>query len=207
MSYQINKPSGYSSKDCDAGLPVSGRTSPTGEYEIIKVNADGSVCTTNLAPIDTSSAYLGINPTYLSLTPGAPTTNTFLGYASVTANNITAGVYRINPTFVYQGSPGGGISFVLYKDTTALGVYVSALPFGNAFAPALGDIQTGLCAYWHNTTSQAFGTNLQIAYNRNNSIDVYLDAGIYYMAIITDGAVVITNTNGRYGHYEFTKIS
>lgn len=38
-----NKASGYTSKQCDAGIPISGRTNDTGIYEIVKVTTEGEI--------------------------------------------------------------------------------------------------------------------------------------------------------------------
>ena len=200
-----NKPSGATAKQCDAGLPISGRTSSTGVYEVLKLNVDGSVPTSS--PISATSAYLGINAVPLVLPPGAPPANTFIGFAPVfAAQTIAAGLYRINPTFIWDGAAGGGISFVLTKSGLAMGNYITTLPPFNAFAPTLTDVANGFCGYWHNTGTQILGGNMMIAYNRSQSLDIYLDAGVYNMGLITDGAVVFNGPGGFFGFYEFTKL-
>jgi hypothetical protein len=200
-----NKPSGYQSVQCDAGIPVSGRTSDTGSYQILKLNADGGLA--GLPTYINTIADIGNNPVSIPLSIGTPPSNTFLGSGNACASQITEGVYRLNPTFLYEGGAGGGISIILYQVATPLDAYISLLPPFNAFNPNLGNLQYGLYGYWHNSTSQSLGNTVQISYNRSNTYEVYLTQGLYKFAIVTDGAVVINNTLGYFGWYEFLKIT
>lgn len=198
----INKPSGTQGKDCDPGLPVSGRTS-TGVYQILKVNTDGTI-PPGTVPL-TTAPYTVNSFSAVGVPPGTPPANTFIG-TTATFSIGTSGQYKINPTFTFDGT-GGGINFVLYSVTSNLGTYISTLPPFNAFAPGITDIATGLSGYWHNTANQAIGTTLSIAYNRTNTTEVYLPAGAYAMAVITDGAVTFTGGAGLIGFYEFIQVS
>ena len=197
-----NKPSGYQSINCDAGVPISGRTSDTGSYQILKLNADGSI--TSASPVAISQ-YIGVSGTGIGVPAGIPPSNTYVG-SSQPISVTETGLYSINPTFVYTGNAGGGISFILYKDTTALWGYISTLPPFNAFASNIGDVATGLFGYWHNTASQIFSSNLMSSFNRNNVQNLYLTTGNYYLAVTTDGAVSFNAGAGIVGFYEFTKI-
>jgi hypothetical protein len=201
-----NKPSGYQSNECDAGIPISGRTDINGSYQILKLNANGSLAPSS-TPISSTASYIGINPTAIALVVGAPALNTYLGTAPVFgATTISEGLYAINPAFMFQGTVAGGLNFVLYKQTTNLDSYIATLPPFNIFAPALTDLATGLCGFWHNSALQNLGATTVITYNRNNTLNCYLDAGIYSMAIFTEAGVNITSVSGLFGFFEFTKI-
>ena len=200
-----NKATGYTAKECDAGIPISGRTSDTGTYEILKVNADGSIATQSAMP--PAIGYLGTNAVAIVLPAFAPPANTYLGSVQLNGGNlIAAGLYRINPTFTWSGAAGGGVSFILANNSQIMGGYIASLPPLNAFAPTIGDLQNGFYGYWHNTATQILGGNMMITYNRSQSLDVYLDAGFYTMALVTDGAFVSNGPGGFFGFYEFTKL-
>jgi hypothetical protein len=198
-----NKPSGFQSYECDAGTPISGRTSSSGSYQILKVNSDGSI---NNATADTQALYTGYNTTSIATIGVAPPNLTFIGKSN--SISISDGQYQINPTFIYTGGAGGGISFILYKSFTNLDTYINTLtPFTDTFQATAGDVATGLYGYWHNTASQGFSTSLQTSFNRTNTQSLYLTTGQYYIAIITDGATVFNAGVGLIGFYEFLKIA
>lgn len=200
-----NKPSGFQSVQCDAGIPVSGRTSDTGSYQILKLNANGSLAPSNIT--QTGVPYIG-TPTAIALVPGLPPNNTFLGSVPATSVPITtAGTYRLNPTFLFEGTTAGGISIILAKDTTNLGAYIQTLPPFNAFNPVITDFATGLYAVWHNSVVQGVGNSVQTAYNRSNALEVYLDTGLYTCAIVSDTGLNITGNAGLFGFYEFMQIA
>lgn len=199
-----NKATGYTAKACDAGIPISGRTGDTGTYEIIKTLADGTIAGFP-SPLN-APIYSGTNLSFFAVPGGLPPANTYLGSAVAAFAVTENGQYLVNPVFIYPGATGGGISFVLYKTTTTLDAYISTLPPFNAYAPTMADITTGLFGYWHNSTSQNFGTNLMFAYNRNNALSVNLTNGLYNIAAITDGATNITPGVAAIGFDEFTKI-
>ena len=198
-----NKPSGtYQTGICEAGTPISGVTAD-GRYNILRVNVNGSILTNEVNPV---SNYIGFNTATIITPAAAPPANTYVGTANQPIPVFSDGLYRINPTYIYAGAAGGGISFILYKDFTNLSIYLSALPAFNAFNPGVTDINQGLYGFWHNTASQSLGGTLQTSYNRDNTQDVYLTGGSYYMAIVTDGAVIFTGGPTFVGFYEFTKI-
>lgn len=212
MSLKVNntKPSGTNAIPCDAGTPVMGRTSPTGVYEIIKVNAAGEIVTSALNTfLPGTAAYIGTNPAQLTLVPGAPAANTFIGFAPVNALiTIDEGIYSVNPAFIFDngGVNAGGCSFMLYKDGSTVDAYITTLPPFNAFAPGIANLLTGVFGYWHNSANQLMGGNVSQSYNRTNTQHLYLESGIYKIAVITDGAMNIGASPGLLGFYEFTKI-
>jgi hypothetical protein len=198
-----NKPSGFQSVDCDSGLPVSGRTAANGNYQILKVNPDGTLNTTSqtVAP----AQYLQFaNP--ITVPTGALAANTYV--AQVQLGGFDSGIYRINPAFIFNGTTTGGINFVIYNSLGSMFTYVNGLIQGAAFAPTIANVTPngGVAGYWHNTAVQSFGTVIEASYNRNNTLDVFLDTDTYYIAIITDGAVNITTNSALFGCIEASKI-
>jgi len=199
-----NKPSGFQSYECDAGVPISGRTNTTGSYQILKVNSDGSI---NNATPDTQALYTGYNTTSIATIGVSPVNLTFVGKSNP-INIQNSGQYQVNPTFIYTGGAGGGISFILYQDGSVLNAYINSLtPFTDTFQATATDIASGLYGYWHNTVVQAFSVSLRTSFNRDNTNSLYLTAGTYYIAIITDGATVFNAGVGLIGFYEFLKIA
>ena len=198
-----NKPSGFQSVDCDSGLPISGRTATNGSYQILKVNLDGTLNTTNesVAP----GEYLQFANT-ITVPTGALAANTYI--AQVQLGAFDSGIYRINPAFIFNGTTTGGLNFVLYNSLGSMFTYVNGLIQGAAYAPTIANVAPngGVAAYWHNSAVQSFGTILEISYNRNNTIEVYLDTDTYYIAMITDGAVNITTNQAIFGCIEISKI-
>lgn len=198
-----NKPSGYQSIDCDAGTPISGRTASNGSYQILKVTPDGSLnaVTSTVA----TGVYLQFANTINNPTGVLPA-NTLITKLQLGAYD--QGIYRINPYYIFNGAVSGGISFLLYSSLGSMFTYINALIDGSPFAPTMVNIAPngGVAGYWHNSAVQSIGTNLVTSYNRNNSLDVYLDTDTYYIAIISDGAVTINTTPSTFGCIEITKI-
>lgn len=199
-----NKATGYTAKECDAGIPISGRTGQTGSYEIIKTLADGTLA--GFPTYIPSLAYQGFSINTFAIPGGTPPSNTFLGKSGA-FTLLNDGQYSVNPVFIYPGAAGGGISFVLYKSITNLGTYMATLVPFNAFNPTSTDMNDGLYGYWHNTTSQSIGNTLMYAYNRSNTLSTFLTTGQYYLAAITDGATNFSPGVGLIGFNEFVKIA
>jgi len=201
-----NRNVGTQPKDCDAGIPIMGRTggNPTDSYQIIKTDYDGVLI--GFPKAVGGQNYQGFFLGTFAVPGGAPPANTFLGICSNTFNVSADGQYQVNPVLIYPGAPGGGISFVLYKDFTAMGAYISTLPPFNAFNPSSADVTNGLYGYWHNSVSQNFGGALMYAYNRDNTLSTYLTVGQYNIAAITDGATNFAAGTAQIGFNEFVKI-
>lgn len=212
MSLKVNntKPSGTNAIPCDAGTPISGRTANNGTYEILKLNADGSLPVSGtVTPLPGTAAYIGVNAQTISLGGGTPGANIYLGQISVISlTSIDAGFYSVNPVFIFAngGTNAGGTTFLLYKDGTAIDSYINTLVGGNSFNPGMIDLLTGVFGYWHNTTNQFLGATTSISYNRNNVLNTYLEQGIYKIAVITDGNPNFAGGPGYVGLYDFTKL-
>ena len=199
-----NKATGYTAKECDAGIPISGRTGDTGTYEIIKTLADGTLAGFP-SPITNGSLMLS-TPTF-SGSPGAGpfAANTFIANgASLTITE--SGIYRLNPVILIDGPPGSSVNIALYNPASSLGTYIAGLIPGNAFNPTAADLATGLAYYQHNNGLVNFGTTFSSTFNRNNSFELYLTPGVYLIAIISDGGLTFTGPSIFSGFYEITKI-
>jgi len=203
-----NRNVGTSTKDCDAGLPIAGRTggSSTDSYQIIKTTNDGTLAGFPLFNNYGGVPYAGSNFNTFAVAGGAPPSQTFLGKTLSFAIDID-GQYNLNPILIYPGASGGGISFVLYREFSALYTYINALIPLNAFNPSSTDINDGLHGYWHNSVSQAIGNTLMQSYNRNNNLSCNLITGTYFLAAITDGATNINVGVAQIGFNEFVKIA
>lgn len=202
-----NRPSGSSAKSCDAGIPIVGRTSSTGVYEILKVNADGSL------PLAANGTFVSGVPTPSTPTATAnPLTSVkpaglVLAYNAVNVAPITAGLYEINPFFICNASVAGSVNFMLIKSGTPLDVYATGrAPFTDSFTPGITDFQTGYAAFWHNVTNQALGGNNVLAYNRDNKQSVYLEAGIYWLLIYVHTDITMNAGANYFGFYTFNQL-
>lgn len=203
-----NKPSGYTGNTCDAGTPISGRTS-TGEYQIIKVDTDGTVITSGnggggATPVLTVN-YMGANPYSFAVAAASPGFYYTIMYAPPFLIS-TGDVYSINPALLFSGSSGGGITFMLIRVGSVLDAYVSTLNQGDFFAGASNNFATGLYGFWHNTAAQAAGGVVGTSFNRSNTIDCYLSVGSYRLYAMTEGNVTFTAGQGYAGFYQFSQI-
>lgn len=198
------KQSGSAAVQCDPGLPISGRSADAGSYNILRVNPDGST--------GTQSAYAGSRwiqtPGAIAVTPGSPASETYLGNLAVNPSGtaILEGMYAINPTALWEGAAGGGLNFVIYAVGTPLDAYISGLTSGNTFAPTSAQLSSGLAAFWHGVGAQLFGSGLNVAYNRTNTLEAYLAAGTYNIAVITNGTVNFTAGTLLMGFYQFARL-
>jgi hypothetical protein len=193
-----NKPSGYVGRECDAATPIAGKTD-SNIYQTLRLNTDGT-----LPIVNYTGGTIISSPIFVTTAVGALGANTYISNASL--GFLMAGVYKINPTFVYAGTLAGGISFVLYQDFSTLATYINGLSQGNTFSPGLNDLNNGLYGYWHNTVAENFGAGLSIAYNRNNTLEVFLGSGNYNFAMISEGTVTISASGAQFGCFEVSKL-
>jgi hypothetical protein len=202
-----NRPSGSTAKACDAGIPISGRTSTTGTYEILKVNADGSLplaangaFVTGVPTSETPKA--GVNPS-----TGVKAVDLVLAYDLVTPTPITAGLYQINPFFICNATVLGAVDIMLIKDASPLDSYTAArVPFVDGFSPSISDFAGGFAVFFHNNTNQNMGGNNALAYNRSNETTVYLEAGSYKLLVKVHTAITMTAGAVFSGFYSFNQL-
>lgn len=205
-----NRASGISAKECDAGIPIVGRTSANGQYEIIKVAADGTIVTNaGASPIpDSTTPYLlqpAVNPITI---PGLMPPDVLMCTQQITGI-INEGVYRVNPTIIFDGAISGSVNMALVKQSSVVGGYfIGLVPFVDPVALSTAFIASGgLAFYWHNTAIVGLGTNSVIAYNRNNSQTIFLETGDYYLCVWNDSGVnVLSPGNLLVGALEFSKV-
>lgn len=201
-----NRASGITAKDCDAGIPISGRTSGTGTYQILKVNADGSLPGGETPLPDATTSYMA-QAQPIAVPPGAFAATTFLDVTQITAVVIDAGLYRINPFYMFPGAPGGSINLALARGGSTLLNYANTLtPYVDPFIPTTNDFFNGLAGFWHNNAVQVVGGSANTPYNRSNALNVYLDTGSYAMIAWVDTGITSIGGTGYCGVIEFTKI-
>ena len=210
-----NKPSGSTGKTCDAGTPIMGKTT-TNEYQIVQVDANGVVQTSGggggggITPIaPTVASNIGSPSTYIIPASGW-TSGYLIARTQVTTTPITAGLYRINPFFIVPGSNSGvSVNIFLTLVGSSLESFVSTITLFSGSFNGAGDGQfvDGLYGFWHSNSMQQLNNNVSIAYNRSNSTEIYLNAGLYTLFVVTDtGVFSSTGGNAYIGFYELAKI-
>jgi hypothetical protein len=204
------KASGSSAIQCDAGSPISGRTADDGVYQILKVNADGSLPTGLVPEANANVPYYG-TPRASVLNPvGAFTANTLVFYESVTLAPIVDGLYTIQPQFICASNSAGSVNFALIKIGSVMDTYTSTRNVGtDSFTPSITDFGAGFSAYWDNAVLTAIGstgsrgTGALVIQQK----DVYLDAGSYKLLIWVHTAFTTSSPIIYTGFTNFTKIS
>lgn len=202
MSYNL-KQSGSTARQCDPGLPITGRSADTGQYNIARINSDGSMGTVGAAGgIDL------ITPTAMGVAIGAIAANTVINFTAAIASGaaLLEGVYRVNPTAIWQGTGGGSLNFILYKTGTSFDTYAGSVGSGNIFTPNITDLQAGVAGFWHAVAGQALGAQAYIAYNRSNALNLYLEAGNYNLFVYTETAITTTISPMLVGFLEFSRL-
>lgn len=202
-----NRPSGSTAKSCDAGLPISGRTSSTGEYQILKVGADGGIITGAPVP-DASIPYAPTPRQFLNPIGGALPVDRIVFNQQIISTTIASGVYRINPFYIYEGTAGGSVNFLLIKETTTLNTYaITRNPFVDNWAATVNNYQDGFAGIWHNVAVEEIANNIFLSYNRNNPAEIYLEAGTYRLVVYVHTSISTVNASTFTGFYEFTQIA
>ena len=203
-----NRASGSTAKSCDAGVPVVGRTSSTGTYQILKVAADGSLATGG-AP-SSNVPYIGV-PLPYALNPVAlKGVGTIVYYSQFTTSSLDAGLYTINPIYLIDTlTAGGSVNFAIIKIGTAMDAYCSSRLVGtDAFAPSTTDFLSGYNLWFHNCPLEVIssvgmqGTASLNAQQKN----VYLPAGGYSLLVWVHTAFTNNSPTGYVGFTEFTQI-
>lgn len=149
-----------------------------------------------------------ITPVAMGTPIGAIGANTVVNFtvAIVSGAALLEGVYRVNPTAIWQGTGGGSLNFILYKTGTAFDTYAGSVGSGNIFTPSLTDLQSGVAGFWHSVTGQALGAQAYIAYNRSNALDLYLEAGNYNLLVYTETAITTNASPMLVGFLEFARL-
>jgi hypothetical protein len=202
--------SGSTSIQCDAGVPISGRTSDTGVYNILKVNADGSLPTGLVPEATTNVPYLN-SPRVSVLNPvGAFTANTLAFYESVTLAPIVSGVYQLIPMWICATNSAGAVNFALIQTGSAMDTYTSTRNVGtDSFTPAITDFASGFACWWDNNALQVIGStgSRGTAGLNTQQKEVHLDAGSYKLLVWVHTAFTTSSPIVNAGFLNFTKIS
>jgi len=203
-----NRPSGSTAKSCDAGIPIAGRTSSTGVYEILKLNADGSLSTGG-SP-STVVPYT-LQPTAFPLNPvGAFGVGVITHYAQITTSSINAGMYTINPSYIVETlTVGGAVNIALIKQGSTIDAYTGTRNVGtDDFNPAAIDLTTGFVALWHNLPLERLSTNFAATANLNATAkSMYLSSGTYALLVFVYTTFTTTAPTTYVGFTEFSQIS
>lgn len=208
MIYKTNnRPSGSGAKTCDRGLPVSGRTAATGEYQILKVGNDGGIITGS--PVaDTGIAYAPNPMQFLNPIGGALPVDRIVFNQTIVNVTIAAGVYRINPFHIYEGTAGGSLNFLLVKELSTLNTYAATRnAYVDNFTPTVNDYNDGFSGIWHNVASEEISNNIFVAYNRNNPLELYLESGTYRLVVFVHTGISTVIGSTFTGFYQFTQIA
>ena len=190
------RPDGSTAIQCDAGTPIMGRTSTTGTYQILKVNADGSIAGLP-SPIADASVYYSLTPNITPSPIGAMAGGTAILYADIITASINAGSYTLSPMYQVQATTtGGAITMILVKVGSALDTYCSGLNLGSdAFSPNAGNVQNGFAQIWHNIPLHQLGTIAGVSTSTANANvlekTTYLESGTYKLMVICHTAFTI----------------
>ena len=205
-----NRPSGSSALSCDAGIPIVGRTSSTGTYEILKVNADGTLAGATVSP-STVVPY-SVAPTAYPLAPvAAKAAGIILYYDSVTTSALTDGLYKITPFYMLDTlTAAPSVSIVLVRAGSTLDAYCNTRSVGaDGFTPNPTDFASGYACFWDNNPLQTLSsTNMKsTAMLTTQTKEVYLKAASYKLLVFVHTAVTPQSSTSYVGFSQFTKIS
>jgi len=190
-----NRPSGSPAILCDAGIPIVGRTSPTGVYEILKVNADGSLVGFPASAPDSSVAYID-SPVATTLSTGTYAAGSLLAADLVVSTAIAEGLYRITPFIkLATSSTNPTINFLFIRVGSLADTYLSTIVAGNDdYDPAITQIE-GIEAFFSAVViakiTVVTGNNQAMSVN-TVSQDIFLPAGTYKLAVVQNSAAGIT---------------
>ena len=208
-SYSVNKGDAWEQIDQvnKIGTPVMG-VNENNVYNILNTNLQGNLITGGKYVNPSDVSYIGSNPGIIGTVASTPANNTFINYQVITQNSIEEGVYSVNPTYLYiAGGAGGAITFVLGKVGSSFDSYVSSLTPGNAFNPGMSPLLDGFFGCWDSVPVVLLGTTLAHTTRVDNSKQIYLETGSYFIVIVTKTGVNFGGGNTLVGFYEFNRIS
>ena len=203
-----NRPSGSPAILCDAGIPIVGRTSTTGVYEILKVNADGSLAgfPANVTSVDVS--YISsANANSYPLNPALHAAGQLVAYVNVVTAAITEGLYRITPYYQVDCPFGAAVNFFIVKNGSAADVYLSTLAIGtDGYNPNVAQLD-GVYSFYYNAIVQPVGSGTVSMAVNVLSQDVYLASGTYKVAVVAEAAFTNGSPTTTIGLQQFLKIA
>lgn len=201
-----NRPSGSPAILCDAGIPIVGRTSTTGVYEILKVNADGSLAG---LPVNVSNADVSYidNPVSYPLNPALHTSGQLVGYSYIVLPAIVEGLYRITPFYQVDCPFGAAINFFIIKTGSAADAYASSLAIGtDAYNPTVAQLD-GVYGFYYNAIVQPVGSGTVSMTVNVSSQDIFLTAGTYQLACVAEAAFTNGTPTTTFGVQQFLKLA
>lgn len=192
-----NRPSGSPAILCDAGIPIMGRTSSTGVYEILKVNADGSLAGFPANAPDSSVAYIDSAIT-TTIATGTYAAGNLLASDLVVSTNISEGLYRITPFIkCVTSSVNPTITFLFIRVGSLADTYLSSLIVAtDDYDPTITQIE-GVEAFFHSITLKTITTVVGNFVSMSISTtpqDIFLPAGTYKLATLQHSAAGINIT-------------
>lgn len=203
-----NRPSGSTAKSCDAGIPIAGRTSSTGVYEILKLNADGGL---SIGGSPSTVVPYTVQPTAYPLAPvGAFGVGVMTYYDTINTSTLDAGLYTINPSYIVEsGTTTGAVNIALIKKGSLMDTYALTRTIGtDGFSPLITDFATGFVALWHNLPLETISSTIKATANLNATAKtVYLTSGNYALLVFVHTTFTTTASTTYVGFTEFTQIS
>lgn len=184
-----NRPAGSNAIQCDAGTPIMGRTSDTGTYQVLKVNADGSIAGLP-SPVADASVLYSLSPGVIPSILGAFAGGVAIDYVDVITTSISAGSYTIAPWYGLEATTSGGsISIGLVKVGSNMDTYCTGLNLGtDAYQPPVTLAWNGLAQFWHNIPIEPLGSLAGASFIVGNqqvmAKSVYLETGTYKLIVI-----------------------
>jgi len=213
-----NKPNGSTAVECDAGIPIMGRTGDTGEYKIVKVEPDGSLSVNVdggggiVIPQTSGFTY---QPEVATLPAGIIPAGACIIYNPLPGGgffiNITeAGIYNIRPFLFFRATVAGTITFVLIKTGTAADTYTSLRILGSdTWTPTIAEVQ-GSVAYFTliPTVRASGGTVYKTQFNPTllPEFNYYLGIGQYKLLVLCATTSTTNDNTLLYGFENFYKI-
>jgi hypothetical protein len=209
-----NKASGLTGKDCDAGIPIVGRTSGN-VYEIVKVENDGTLSSDAGGIVIPQTTGFTYQPEVSILPSGIIPAGACIIYNPLPSSgffiDITeAGIYNIRPFLFFRATVAGTITFVLIKTGTAADTYTSLRALGtDTWTPTISEVQ-GVVAYYTliPTVRASGGTVYKTQFNPTLIPEncYYLGIGQYKLLVICATTSTTNDNNLLYGFETFYKI-
>jgi hypothetical protein len=213
-----NKPSGQQGVECDAGIPIMGRTA-SNVYQIVQVDADGKLEVTGggggggiVVPLTSGFTY---QPEQVTLPAAAYIGGTVLVYNGLptggfTVNVTQPGIYNIRPFFMFRASVNGTINLILIRKGSACDTYTSGRNVGaDGYTPLISE-SIGQVAFWTAvpTLRASGGQVYKTQFNPSTlpEFNYYLGIGEYKLCIVTNTATTTNDATLLYGFETFYKI-
>lgn len=184
-----NKPSGFQSKECDSGIPVSGRTADNGTYQILKLLPNGTIA--NQYPI--TAQYVGLPNLVFGVAPAVVTAGRYLGVIPSILTIPVRGVYDIEPYVQLNCTGTANIDIIITSVSSSLSTYIGTIVAGtDPFAPTFTDFTLVDSGFIFdsvplvpvNSTADVQRTDVQSGTNAGKFHKFLMEAGDYNMILV-----------------------